>query len=82
MDSYLNCASLAWGSTQKNKFSTLYHQQKHSIRLLSFKDQFTHARPLFKEIDALNINEKNIFNVSCLNAKTKHVPKLSKIYLP
>ena len=45
--SYLNYANLAWGSTQKTKLSTLYYQQKHSIRLLSFKDQFTHSRPLF-----------------------------------
>ena len=35
--SYLNYAHLAWGSTQKTKLSTLYRQQKYSIRLLSFK---------------------------------------------
>ena len=38
----INYANLAWGSTQKTKLSTLYCEQKHSIRLLSFKDQFTH----------------------------------------
>ena len=32
--SYLNYANLAWGSTQKTKLSTLYRQQKHSIRLV------------------------------------------------
>ena len=44
---YLNHVNLAWGSTQKMKLSTLYRQQKNSIRLLSLKDQFTHSRPLF-----------------------------------
>ena len=50
--SYLNYAHLVRGSTQKTKLSTLYRQQKHSIRLVSFKD---HSRPLFKEIGTLNI---------------------------
>ena len=36
--SYLNYANIAWGSTQKTKFSTLYDQQKHAIRLLRFKE--------------------------------------------
>ena len=36
--SYLNYANLDWDSTQKTKLSTLYRQQKHSIRLLCFKD--------------------------------------------
>ena len=70
--SYLNYANLVWGSTQKTKFATLYRQQKHSIRLLSFKDHFTHSRPLFKEIGALNIYEINIFNILCLMFKWKN----------
>ena len=81
---YLNYANIAWDSTQKTKLSTLYRQQMHAIRLLSFKDQCAHSTPLFKEIGALNIYEINIFNIlsSCLNTKAKFVPKLSKIYLP
>ena len=82
--SCLNYANLSWGSTQKIKLSTLYCQQKHSIILLSFKDQFTHSRPLFKEIVALNTYEINVFNILCLmfKCKTQLVPKLSKIYSP
>ena len=70
--SYLNYTNLAWGSTLKTKLSTLYRQQKHSIRLLSFKDQFTHSRPLFKEIGALNIYVINVFNILCLMVKCKN----------
>ena len=70
--SYLIYANLASGSTQKTKLSTLYRQQKHSIRLLSFKDQFTHSRTLFKEIGALNIYEITILNILCLMFKCKN----------
>ena len=78
--SYLSYANIAWGSTQKTKLSTLYRQQTHAIRLLSFKDQFTHSRPLFNEIDVLNIYEINIFNISCLmfKCKNKACPKAFK----
>ena len=72
MHSYLNYANIARGSTQKTKLSTLYRPQKHAIRLLSFKDQFTHSRPFFKEIGALNIYEINIFNILCLMFKCKN----------
>ena len=75
-----NYANIVWGSTQKTKLSILYRQQKHAIRLLSFKDQFTHSRPLFKEIGALNIYEINIFNILCLmfKCKNKTCPKAFK----
>ena len=53
--SYLHYENIAWGSTQITKSSTLYRRQKLAIRLLSFKDQFTHSRPLFKENGALYI---------------------------
>ena len=69
---YLNCANLAWGSTQKIKLSTSYPQEKHSISLLSFKDQCTHSRPLFNQIGVLNIYELNIFNILCLMFKCKN----------
>ena len=74
---YFSFVHLCLGSTQKTKLSTLYRPQKHAIRLLSFKDQFTHSRPLFKEIGVLDINEINIFNILCLmfKCKNKGLPK-------
>ena len=70
--SYLNYANIGWGSTQKTKLSILYRQQKHAIWLVSFKHQFTHSRPLFKEILALDIYEIDIFNILCLMFKCKN----------
>ena len=69
---YLNYAYLAWGSSKKNKLSTTYRQQNHSIRLTRFKDKFTHPRPLFKEIGTLSIHEINIFNILYLMFKRKN----------
>ena len=50
---------------------------KSTQRLLSFKDQFRHSGPHFKEIGALNIYEINIFNILCLvfKSKSKACPK-------
>ena len=70
--SYLNYANLACCSTQKTKCSTLFRQYKQSIRLTSFKDQFTHSKRLFKEIAALNMYETNIFNILRLMFKCKN----------
>ena len=72
MHSYKLCKYRLGFSTQKTKLSTLYRQQTHAIRLLSFKDQFTHSTPRFKEIGALNIYEINIFNILCLMFKCKN----------
>ena len=60
------------GFFQKNKLSTTYRQQNHSIRLTRFKDKFTHPRPLFKEIGTLSIHEINIFNILYLMFKRKN----------
>ena len=67
---YLNYANGACGSPQK--ITTLYCQQKHSIRLLRFKHQFSHSRPLSKRIGTLNVYEIKIFNISCLMFKCKN----------
>ena len=47
-------------------------QQLSNYCPTSFKDQFTHFRPLFIEIGALNIYEINIFNILCLMFKCKN----------
>ena len=62
VQNYLNYANLVWCSTHKTKLSTLYLQQKHTIRLLSLKDHLRHSRPL-KEISALNVYELNTFDI-------------------
>ena len=47
-------------------------KQKHAIRVINFKDRYTHAAPLFLDINALNIYKLNIYNILCLVYKCKN----------
>ena len=51
---------------------SLYRQQKHVARLIYFKDKLTHAEPLFKKRNALNVYQLNIFQTLNFIYKTKH----------
>ena len=69
--SYLNYGNIAWGSTCKTKLVSLYRSQKHAIRVINFKNRFTHTKPLFDEMKILNIYEINVFQVLCFMFKCK-----------
>ena len=69
--SYLNYGNLAWGSTHKSKLETLYRHQKHAVRIINFKDRFTHSKPLFVEMKILNLYELNVFHVLSFMFKCK-----------
>jgi hypothetical protein len=68
--SYINYACIAWASTNKTKLACLYRHQKHAMRVINFKDRFTHAAPLFLDIKALSIYKLNIYNILCLVFKS------------
>ena len=65
-------------STHKSKLVTLYRRQKHASRLIHFKDKFTHAQPLLKSMNALNIFQINIYQHIIFMYKCKHnlLPRL------
>ena len=69
--SYLSYGNIAWGSTHKSKLESLYRQQKHAVRIINFKDRFTHSKPLFVESKILNLFELNIFQVLMFMFKCK-----------
>ena len=69
--SYLNYGNIAWGSTCRTNLISLYRSQKHAIRVINFKDRFTHTKPLFEEIKILNVYELNVFQVICFMFKCK-----------
>ena len=50
---YLNYGNITWGSTNKTKLNVILRCQKHASRIIYFKDKYTHARPLLKEMNAL-----------------------------
>ena len=78
--SYINYANVAWGSTHKSKLMALYRQQKHASRLIFFESKQTHARPLMRKINALNIFQVNILQNLTFMFKLKNdlVPNIFK----
>ena len=70
--SYLNYANIAWGSTSKTNLKVLFRRQKHASRIIYFKDKLTHARPLMKSLNALNIFQLNIYQILLFMHKVKN----------
>ena len=68
--SYINYANIAWGSTHKSKLIPILRQQKHASRIIFFKE--THARPLMKDLNALNIFQMNILQNLIFMYKVKN----------
>ena len=71
LHSYLSYGNLVWGSTHRSKLETLYRHQKHAVRIINFKDRFTHSKPLFVEMKILNLYELNVFQVLSFMLKCK-----------
>ena len=69
--SYLNYGNLAWASTNKTKLEVLYRHQKHAIRVINFKDRYTHTKPFFEEMKILDIYQMNITNILIFLFKCK-----------
>ena len=59
--SYLNYANIAWASTYATKLKRVYLKQKHAVRIVFNKDKLTHSKPLFKNLNALNVYQINIY---------------------
>ena len=70
--SYLNCASIAWTSTNKSNLISLHRHQKHASRIIYDKNHFAHTKPLFKHSKALTVNEINLFQILSLTFKRKN----------
>ena len=72
INSHLNYGNIAWGSSCKTNLASLYRSQKHAIRVINFKNRFTHTKPLFQEMKILNIYEINVFKILCFMFKCKN----------
>ena len=72
INSYLSYANIVWASTCKTKLKTLASKQKHAIRIIFYADKFTHSKPLFKRVNALNIYQLNLSQVLNFMFKAKH----------
>ena len=55
IQTYINYANIAWGSTCRTNLKKINSQQKHAIRIIFNKNKFAHTREIFKEQKILNI---------------------------
>ena len=55
IQTYLNYASLSWGSTNRANLKELVSQQKYVVGIISNRTQFDHTNELFKLQKILNI---------------------------
>ena len=45
----------------ETKLKRVYLKQKHAVRIVFNKDKLTHSKPLFKNLNALNVYQINIY---------------------
>ena len=69
--SYINYANIAWASTNKLNLKKLIGKQKQAVRIIFNQDRFTHACPLLKTLNALNVYQINLLQVLVLMHKIK-----------
>ena len=62
----------AWASTHQTKLKKLFKFQKHASRILYNEDRTTHARPLMKSLNALNVYQIYILQNIILTYKSQN----------
>ena len=69
--SYINYANMALASTNKTNLKKLFGKQKQAACIILNQDRFTHARPLLKTLNALNVYQINLLQVLLFMHKIK-----------
>ena len=62
IQTYINYANIAWGSTCRTNLKKTNSHQKHAIRIIFDKNKFAHRREIFKEQKILNTYQLNILS--------------------
>ena len=68
---YISYANIAWPSTFKTKLLGILKKQKHASRITFHANGFNHARPLLKEMKALNVYQIDLIQTLKLMHKSK-----------
>ena len=68
--SYINYGNIAWGSTHQTKLKKIYSCQKKASRIIFHADRYAHAKPLLRDMNALNVYQINIYQHLILMYKT------------
>ena len=78
IQSYLNYANIAWGSTYRTKLKTIYFYQKHAVRIVFNEGKLTQPRSLLRALHALNVYQVNLYqhlNFMC-RLNTNQMPSI------
>ena len=78
---YISYANIAWASTSKTNLQGILKKQKHAARITLHVNRLGHARPLLKEMKALNVYHINLIQILTLMYKSKY-GKNPRIFLP
>ena len=71
MHAYINYPKITWASTSKTNLKKLFRKKKQAARIIFNQHRFTHARPLLKTINALNVYSINLLQVLLFMHKIK-----------
>ena len=76
--SYINYANIAWASSYKTGLKKIFLKQKHAVRIIFHENRLTHTRPLLKKLNALNVYQTNLYQVSSFMYQIKNgtIPKI------
>ena len=69
--SYINYASLIWGSTYRTYLRKINSQQKPALRLIHNKNRFYHSKGLFESCETLSLYKLNLLNTVVFMHKIK-----------
>ena len=64
------------GKYNQDKPLKIYSQQKHAVRIMYNKDRLLHTRELFKECEALNVYQVNIWKILFSCIKLTQIPTI------
>ena len=69
--SFISYENIAWANTNKTKLEKLFGKQKQVGRIIFNQDRFTHARPLLKTLNGLNVYQINMLQLLFFMHKMK-----------
>ena len=61
IQSYFNYVNIAWANMYATKLKRVYSKQKHVVCIVFNNNKITHSKPLFENLNTLNVNQINIY---------------------
>ena len=70
--SYINYANIVWASSCQTGLKNIFLRQKQAARIIFHKDRLTHSRPLMNSLNALNVYQINLYQISVFMYQVKN----------